>query len=90
MTFPATCAVTQSADSNGTINVRAVYTDANGDALDEFIHSFPPGTPPMDIMGYIREYSRGVMRQHVTPADLPASFSVQIGLDGSLRNLDLL
>lgn len=90
MKLPITCAVATSVNPDGTFAVTGTYTDANSAVLDRFSFIFASETKAMEIIGAIHARTMEVATANITAADLPASFSVQIGLDTSLRNLDLL
>jgi len=90
MTLPITLAVTTAANQDGTRAVLITYTDATGATLDSAAMVFAPTEAAENVLQFIRARSRSVAAAHLTAADLPASFTVQLGLDTSLRNLDLL
>ena len=76
--------------SGGTATATVTRVDGNGVSLHTDVFELPADVSLDVVLGKIRNSNRRVIGDYLTLADLPASFSVQIGLDTSLRELDLL
>ena len=88
--IPITEAVSRVLNGDGSATVTATWTDADGTTIMSVTHTFPATVLPLSAVASLRKQAHEVIAGYLTWADLPPSFSVQIGLDTSLRELDLL
>lgn len=65
-------------------------TDADGHQFASATNVADAGAPPMDAIRWMRQWTWQRLAEYLTWDDVPSSFSVQIGLDTSMRELDLL
>lgn len=87
--LPATLQITQTTP-NGVTSFGATLTDGDGTVLGSTGGLMGDSLSALDVIRNLRGWARELLAASITPADLPASFTVQIGLDASLRELDLL
>lgn len=88
--LPCTVAITQTANPDGSVTVAGTVTDGNGSTVGTYSETVASGGSVGPVLEAIRAANRKLIGDHLTPADLPSEFTVQIGLDTSLRELDLL
>lgn len=84
--LPITADVSQAAVSGG-VEVSVTLTDATG---VEFASTKFVAATPVQALITLRTWARDRCDAYLTFADLPPSFSVPIGLDTAMREIDLL
>ena len=90
MQLPCTATVEWSVQPDGSIPVTSSIVDAANNLVGQWSQTFPAGTRPLAIMDAIRDSNHAITDQHLLLTDLPSTFTVQIGLNTNMRNLDLL
>jgi len=88
--IPFSETVSQSPGSDGSRTITVAITDGNGATVLQMSHTAPAGTRPLDAVAELRRQAHNVLADRITWADLPSSYTVQIGLDTTMRELDLL
>ena len=81
----------QQTPSGTDLNVSIVINDATGRQVTSQVHTFDmTRCVALDVVKCVRESIVGALTADLTFTDLPSSFSGEVGLDTTLRNLDLM